>query len=131
MKTNKQIANLIAKKIFGWHLGAKEPNKVWWKDSAGKNTYISTTTDLEGDLWTGLSGYHWEPARNTTQAWLVVKQLAKGDFSDFIMTFEDGEWTVQILGRNHWFKISHGEATHKDIAKAICLASLQAIGVDT
>jgi hypothetical protein len=83
----------------------------------------------EPDQWVSADGrtcfVGWSPSGFMPEAWHVVHKVIRDTGRGFNLSFKDGRWRCSFIGDG---KVGH--ATAPTAERAICLASLDAVGYD-
>lgn len=111
---NRQIDALVAEKVMGW--GIHKRNTAFWVKS-------DRVDEVEARPIAFI--HEWQPSTDISQAWQVVEKLRNNIYCQ-IEFWEDRNYSVNIITESG----NSGYKEDKSISMAICLAALQAVGVN-
>mgnify|MGYP000882050582 CR=1 FL=1 len=107
--TNEELDRRTAVEIMGWEHKYSSDSNIGYYIGKQPHMFVSVTD--------------WHPSTDLNQAWQVAEQIAKdNEISIFISFDHTDNLMVEIDG--DWYECIKGEP----IARAICLAALQAGG---
>jgi hypothetical protein len=134
MPAGKEIDEMVAEKVMGWHKGNYIPsngvtiknNKEDWLDADGRYMHGIKQEDGWYEDDDDFHLLHWHPSQSILWAWEVIEKIKDSMLSITIERDDDMVWACILISNidndEEWYL---GEASTPELA--ICYASLLAM----
>ena len=147
MPTDLELNARVAVKVMGWRLIRHEASthhgSHWTKD--WYDAHIPDPDGRNGRFWSAphdeyprpRAASSWSPATDIAAAWLVVEKMSEGDWelrldrggvAAVLVPLEKKAWRAAFLRRNEDGWSEEHLTTNASVARALCLAALEAVG---